>query len=358
MSVNPEHGGRVFAAARSLGIAPAEILDFSASINPLGPAPGVREAFCGSFDRVGHYPDREMTELRESLGLRHSLPAEQIVPGNGSTELIYLIPRLLAPRRALIIAPAFSEYAGALRRDRVPFDHLVLSPQDCFALSLDRIAVELSKGYDLLFLANPGNPTGRAYTDTEATKLADICRAAGTFLVLDEAFVDFCEENSVVRLAAERDDLLVLRSMTKFFAIPGIRVGYAVASEETSRRLRSIQEPWSVSTPAQEVAVASLADPDYPRRTLEYVARERESLFAGIAALPLLRPFPSSANYLLIEIPSGTDASSLAEVLLQEERILIRDCSNFAGLDSRFFRVAVRTSDENSRLLSALRRFC
>jgi len=217
------------------------------------------------------------------------------------------------------------------------------------------VATELAKGYDLLFFCNPGNPTGRLYRVEEVAALHDLCRRAGCFFVLDEAFIDFAEEQSAKQLLPESDDWLILRSMTKFFGFPGLRLGYAVASPALIVRLQQLLPPWNVGELAQAAGLAALADREHCRRTREFVDAERERLGARLGALPGLTLFPGAANYLLLQITGGMTAAALQEKLLQG-RLLIRDCSNFIGLDGRFFRVAVRTGEENDRLLGALER--
>lgn len=348
-----DHGGNVFGIARALGISPGDILDFSASINPLGSAPGVKEAVAAAFDRIVHYPDSDCIELQEALARYHGVASDTICVANGSTELIYLLPRLMAGKRALLIAPAFSEYAKALRMAGWESESFVLSGDGGFPLSTAALGMELAKGYDLLFLCNPGNPTGRLYSLAEVAEIIGLCASAGTFLVLDEAFMDFCEEESAKHLLTRGEGGVVLRSMTKFFAIPGLRLGYAIASPQVTARLAALREPWSVNALAQAAGVASLVATEYISATKEYVARERAALFEGLAGMPGLFPYPSAANYNLVELQNGLSARHLREGLL-EKRILIRDCANFRGLDKRYFRVAVRTRAENGRLLAAL----
>jgi threonine-phosphate decarboxylase len=345
-----DHGGTVFALARSLGIPPEELLDFSASINPLGPAPGVRDAVCSSFQRVLHYPDREAVELRGALADFHGVGAGNIVVANGSTELIYLLPRLLPGKKGLIVAPAFSEYARALERTGWEAEYLILSPADGFALSLEKLAARLAEDVDVLFLCNPANPTGSLLPLTLVERIYGLCRQARTFLVLDEAFMDFREEESAKRVISGDGGGIVLRSMTKFYAIPGLRLGYAIGAEDLIRNCADHLEPWSVNTPAQIAGIASLADAGYRERTVGYITAERNALAAGLGALPGLTPYPSAANFLLVELRNGMSAHQVRASLLQRH-IIIRDCSNFVGLDGRFFRVAVRGRDENSRLL-------
>ncbi len=347
------HGGTVYAVARLLGVTPEELLDFSASINPLGPPAGVREAVMTAFDRVIHYPDPRAEALREALARRHGIAEENVCATNGSTELIHLLPRLVPGRRALVVAPPFSEYAAALEKGGWEIHYLFLAPEDGFTLSLAKLEERLADGFDLLILANPGNPTGALVPLPAVTELLELCRLSGTVPVIDEAFMDFCEEESAVPAVIADGRGLISRSLTKFFALPGLRLGYAVGAPAVIARLSGIVPPWSVGTLAQAAGVAALADAGYRDRTLDLIARQRELLSAGLAALPSLRPYPSAANYLLVQLTSGLSASTLRDRLLPHG-ILIRDCANFPGLDHRFFRVAVRGKEENSRLLAAL----
>ncbi len=348
-----DHGGNIFSVARALGVSPEEILDFSASINPLGLAEGVREAVCAGFERVLHYPDSGCADLREALARHHTVDATRVMVANGSTELIYLVPRLIRGSRGLVVAPAFSEYAKALLSAGMEVHYLILESGNGFQFPLQEFEKKLSRGYDVVFLCNPGNPSGALVSLPVIGEILDICRAAGTFIVLDEAFMDFCEEGSGKYLVADRDMGIVLRSMTKFFALPGLRIGYAIASPDTIRRLEAVRGPWSVNTPAQIAGVVSLRNTGYIRRTIQYIEAERDFLASGLADTGGLRPFPSAANYLLVKTSEGNTATELREKLIRRH-ILIRDCSNFQGLDGGFFRVAVRKRDENVRLLEAL----
>ncbi len=355
MAITFDHGGNVFAVARALGIPPEELLDFSASINPLGPAPGVREAVCAAFDRLVHYPDSGAVALTESLAHFHGVAADNVCVANGSTELIYLLPRLVPGKRALIIAPPFAEYARALALAGWEIDYFQLSPAHGFALDWGELETVLEKGYDLLFFCNPGNPTGKLIARGEVERVFELCYTAGTFLVVDEAFMDFCEEESCKDAIVKGERGIILRSMTKFYALPGLRLGYAIGAGKLIGRLQDLRGPWSVNSLAQAAGLASLADIGYREQTLQLVAAERDFLSAGLRAIAGLVPYPSAANYLLVEIRSGISAAELQERLMTEH-ILIRNCGNFVGLAERFFRVAVRGRQENERLLAVLGR--
>ncbi|WP_224983538.1 threonine-phosphate decarboxylase CobD [Geomonas agri] len=354
MAIPHEHGGNVFAVARNLGLAPERIIDFSASINPLGMAPGVREALNASVDRLLHYPDKGATELKQALAEYHGIGSAEIAVANGSTELIHLLPRTFPGKKALVVAPAFAEYALALERAGWEIDYYTLSSADDFALDTIALGQKLAAGYDMLFLCNPGNPAGNLLPLRDLTGVIDICRESGTFLVLDEAFIDFCEEESAKHLVRGNPRAVLLRSMTKFFGIPGLRLGYAIAAVETVAQIVAQQDPWNVNTAAQVAGVASLADDDYCRRTRSYIDEQRARLATALAGIPGLQVFPGRANYLLVRIlRQGVSARQLREALLAKG-ILIRDCGNFQGLDVSFFRVAVRLKEENDLLVRAL----
>jgi threonine-phosphate decarboxylase len=273
--------------------------------------------------------------------------------GNGSTELIYLVARALSPRKALIVAPAFSEYEHALEAAQALADFQVTAEADNFTLSgpLD------PQGADLVFLANPASPSGALLAPGLLLEAVARLEAAGVYLLLDEAFVDFVEEASLKEQLARFPHLMLLRSFTKFFGIPGMRLGYLLAAAELIRRLAAVQEPWSVNTLAQAAGRACLRDRHYLARSRVLIRQEREFLLEGLKSLPGLQPFPSEVNYLLVKItrPDWT-AASLRTALLSA-KLVIRDASNFRGLDTRFFRLAVRRREENQRLLEALRHF-
>jgi threonine-phosphate decarboxylase len=349
----PPHGGDVYHLARALGLGHRELLDFSANINPLGFPPGIPGAIQEALPEIVHYPDRRCLALKEELAVFHRLQPEEILVGNGSTELIYLAARALRPKKALIVAPAFSEYEHALNAAGVPVAfHLTTETQN-FTLHqpLD------FRDADLVFLAQPASPSGALLAPDLLLEVAAGLEAAGAYLLLDEAFVDFVEEASFKTRLAQFPRVLILRSFTKFFAIPGMRLGYLLGAPGLIDRLAAVQEPWSVNTLAQALGRACLREVDYMERSRVLVRRERERLLKGLKALPGLQPFPSAVNYLLVKLhrPDFT-AAGLQKALLSR-RIVIRDASNFRGLDERFFRVAVRAREENQRLLEELGHF-
>jgi threonine-phosphate decarboxylase len=346
----PPHGGDVYHLARTLGVKVEDLLDFSANINPLGYPAGVPGAVQAALVNLVHYPDRRCLELRGDLAAYHSLSIDKILVGNGSTELIYLAVRALKPARALIVAPAFSEYQEALEAASVPYDFHLTSEAGLF--TLERLPA--APGADLVFLANPASPSGALLAPDRLLAWLEAWDEAGVYVALDEAFIDFAEEASLKTSLKRFPRLIILRSFTKFFAIPGLRLGYLLAAPELIARCAAMQEPWSVSNLAQAVGKACLQDRDYMARTRDLVREERQHLLQGLQALPGLTAFTGEANYLLAKLTLvGWTARTLRERLLPRG-IIIRDASNFKGLDERYIRVAVRRREDNDRLLDAL----
>ena len=348
----PKHGGDVYGLARSLGLGLQDLLDFSANINPLGFPPGLAGVVSQTLADIVHYPDRRCHELTEALAAYHGLSPGEILVGNGSTELIYLIARFLEPRRALVVAPAFSEYEQALSVAQIPVDFLLTREDRNFTLDGPLDPGEAS----LVFLANPASPSGALLSPDHLLPVVASLDAAGVYLALDEAFVDFVEEASLKIVLGQFPHLVILRSFTKFFGIPGMRLGYLLAAPALIERLAAVQEPWSVNTLAQAMGRACLEDQIFMAQSRSLVATERQYLLGGLGALPGLAPFPGGANYLLVKLTRpGWTATRLQKKLLGQG-IMIRDASNFRGLDERYFRVAVRRRGENQRLLQALAR--
>jgi threonine-phosphate decarboxylase len=349
-----DHGGNLFDIARQLGAEPSSIIDFSASINPLGISPLVKDAIICAVDSLVHYPDNSHSELKQALAAYHDLSTANIVIGNGSTEIIYHLPAVLPGSRALLIAPCFNEYVRALVQKNWETRHFILTPENNFSIDLAALEQALAGGYDSLYLCNPGNPNGTLYSLPTIEKIYSLCIASGTFLVLDEAFMDFCEDSSAKHDIVTGDNSIILRSMTKFFGIPGLRLGYALSGTTMAERLDATGGPWSVNTLAMTAGVAALQDTGHNQRTADYIRQERSRFSKRLSELKQLRIYPSSANFILAEITDGMTARELQGRLMQQN-LLIRDCANFVGLTPQFFRVAVRTREENEQLVGALK---
>jgi threonine-phosphate decarboxylase len=350
------HGGDVREASREFGIAPEDLLDFSANINPLGFPEEVRQSVSAHLEKISQYPDPLCTEFRDALSARHGLDVRRILVGNGSCALIHRIVEAIRPARALICAPAFGEYAGAARRFGVGIKLLLSCETDGFALKLDRIE-EMLDGIAVVFLCNPNNPTGQAMAQTVVLRLAEQCRRRGITLVVDEAFVEFADDPerfSVLEAIRDFENLLILRSFTKLYGCPGLRLGYALGALGVIKKIARCQEPWAVSTLAQAAGIAVLPCEAFREQTQRLIHSERAFLFQRLDRIAGIRPFPSEVNFFLIKIGRRDLNAGTLRRRLGKKGILIRDASSFDGLDNRFFRIAVRTHEENERLLRVL----
>lgn len=340
---NFDHGGDVRQLAQRAGVPEREILDFSANINPLGPPEWLRPLISSQVSALQHYPDPHCTVLVEAIAERYGVRREEVIAGNGSTEILYLLTRAVEKSSALIPVPSYADYVKAAMQEGMRIQTVPAGKE---------LPSDLLTADTVVFLGRPNNPTGSVSPADMLRMLA--AEHPATLFVVDEAFGDFVEDfDSLTRKRPA--NVIVLLSLTKIFAIPGLRTGCAVGDPALIQRLLELQPPWSVNTFAQAVSTAALRDREYVQRTRAYVSREREKLFAELSSLPGLTVDPSQANFLLVRLDRpGMDASLLAERMLSH-RIAIRVCSNFEGLDARYFRVAVRTGEENQRLVQALR---
>jgi threonine-phosphate decarboxylase len=277
--------------------------------------------------------------------------------GNGSSELISLLPRALSISRALVIGPTFSEYARAIDLHGGTVTALLANRTERYRPPVKEAIEALRRGaasFDAVYLCNPNSPTGQAVDPDAVSELAAAAHDRGAWAVIDETFVDYCEERSVMPRLAACPRMIVLRSFTKFYALPGLRIGYAAGHEDAIRRLGALQAPWSVNAPAQHAALASLRDAPYARRSRSFMVRERPRLVDGLTAIPGVSVYPSAANFLLVELPGPR--SGVIVDRLREQGIVVRDCSTVPGITRGTIRIAVRSAAENARLLRWLRR--
>lgn len=349
-SIN-RHGGNVRQLALSAGLAAEDIIDFSASINPLGLPEWFRPLISHSIGSLTHYPDPDCAALIGAISARYGIKEGEIIAGNGSTEILYLIPLVIEASHSVVPVPAYSDYAQTSELSGLAVERVFMKEERGFMPDLSVIESHLA-GNDLVFIGQPNNPTGFICDPDELRDMA--LRNGSTTFVVDEAFADFVENmDSLTR--RRPTNVIVLLSFTKFFAIPGLRLGCAVADPAVIARIRKFMPLWSVNTFAQAVGQAALADAEYARKSKEYVREERKSLTAELQSIPGLYVYPGKANFLMVRIDrSGINAPKLAQELIRTG-IAIRVCENFDGLDSRFFRIAVRTTEENGRLCHALR---
>lgn len=335
------------------------IIDFSVNINPLGLPKGVADRISDYRDCVLRYPDPSSERLKRRLAARHAVSPENVVIGNGSIELIHLIPRALKIKKALIAVPSFSEYEYAFKVNGSTVSFFKTSELEEFRLDIDAISARIPRrGY--LVICNPNNPTGSLLSADEVMRLVRVCRKRDTVLISDEAFIDFTDAyraEGVIAEAIHGRSLVILRSLTKIFAMPGLRLGYAIAHKEAIGKMTQHQYPWNVNGLAQRIGEMVLDDERYMRLTRTFIAEERRFVTGGLRAINGLKVYPPSANFVLCKLHSSTlhDSKELAR-RMSRDGICIRTCGNFRGLDERFFRVAIRNRRDNERLLNALGR--
>ena len=345
------HGGNIHEAIKRYGLEENKIIDFSSNINPLGPSSAAKRAAKKSLELIDRYPDPGMTSLRNAIARYFGIKPAHVVCGNGSNSLIHLIPRVFRPKRVLIPVPTFTEYAAAVEGAGGEVVPLLLKERDGFRVDPLEMAFAL-KGVDMAFLCNPNNPTGLVIPKSEMTEIMQYAFQHNVRLVVDEAFMDFIESESIIKEVVHTTHLICLRAFTKFFGMPGLRIGYAISDEATAAVLRNWQEPWTVSIPAEHAAVAAMNDWSYIKRTRRVIERERDRLLSALRIMSGVETFPCSSNFIFIKV-TAPDASLLVEKL-GLRGILVRDCSSFSGLDSRYVRIAVKTRRENNRLVQAL----
>jgi L-threonine-O-3-phosphate decarboxylase len=362
---HPAHGGNLVWAAKLAHCSPGALLDFSASINPLGPPASAISAIQAHLADLTAYPDPSYQELCHALSQHHQVPAACILPGNGAAELLTWACRDLAALDAtVVLAPTFSDYLRGLKAFGAQvrlarLDGGAVGPNagcdGSAAPAWDMALTECLATAGLgaasgLLLNNPHNPSGRLFAKSDVVD----CLKQFALVVVDEAFMDFLpgEAESVVDLVRDYPNLVVVRSLTKFYSLPGLRLGYAIAHPERLQRWQQWRDPWSVNALAAAVGAVVIQDHDFQRQTWDWLHAAKPELWAGIAAIPGLQPACGVANFLLVRCEPSVTWVQLE--LLKRHRILIRDCLSFAELGDRYFRVAVRTAAENQRLLAGL----
>ena len=354
------HGGGVFALARELGRAPEDFVDMSSNINPLGPPPGLVEHLAAHLGRIARLPEVDGAGACRDLAALLDLAPANVLAGAGTTQFIHDACAALATRRALVVGPTYADYADACRRAGIEHEYFLTAPENDFRLDLDALSARLA-AYDTLFLCAPNNPTGHLPPLADIATLAR--RHPGTRILVDASYLPFAEpqlEGSLAPLDA--DNLLVLWSASKIFAIPGLRAGFLVAEPELSDRFRRFARPWPLDTLAQEAMRFLGENPDlaedWTRRTHAHIRREEALLRARLADCVErdgLRLFPTRTSFVLTRLPDGLNAETVRAACF-ERGVLIRDCANFQGLDARFIRVSLKDAAANARLADILAR--
>ncbi|MCW3983454.1 MAG: histidinol-phosphate aminotransferase family protein [Candidatus Bathyarchaeota archaeon] len=353
------HGGDIWGFSRKHNIPLEEVLEFSGPINFMGPPPKAVEAVKQNARLIKFYPDPNPVEFRETIAnyVGHGVEPENILLGNGSIELIYMITEILPPKfRAVIPVPSFSEYEKAALRlgGEVTFVQL---PTD-FSLENDKIKAAVTDDTKIMCLCNPHSPSGKLYSKERVMDLVDFCHKKDVIFSIDENYIEFADEgdkNTVAGMVKEYENLFVIRSVTKFYGMAGLRFGYAVAANSLIEKLETMRQPWSINGLACQVTAAAFSDTEFIKSTKETINKNRAELAKELGAIEGLQVYPSTTNFLLIKILNRKFTSTVLKELLAKERILVRDCCTFMGMDDSYIRVTVRSAKDNQILVEKLK---
>lgn len=352
------HGSDLEKIEKAMGIKKEEIISFSANVNPLGLSEELKHFLSGQLDVITSYPDREYTKLRKAIGNYIHCNPGHIIVGNGATELISLFLGALNPRKALIIGPTYSEYEREISLGGGTVHYYFTKEEDCFQLDMADFLREMEKEYDLVILCNPNNPTSTTLTKKELSFLLTELSGRHACLMVDETYAEFVEDESAVSavsLVEQFDNLLVLRGTSKFFAAPGLRLGYGIAG--SSRLLSSIREhknPWTINSIAELAGCFMFQDRKFINATRKLIKQERDFVCKRLSAIDGLTVFPSTCNFVLIKIEKeGKDADLLFEHCIKK-KLMIRNCSSFPTLSKQYFRICFMKHEDNLALIEAI----
>ena len=339
------------------GAAEPGVLDFSANLNPLGPPSAAITALRNAEHRLATYPEPRVPPLRAALARYVGVKPTEVLAGNGSTQLIYLVARTLGITSPFVSIPTFSEIANSLIAAGLAPQPIFLREREGFLPAQGDIDEAIRLGADAIFIGRPNSPTGSMLSLEAARQIAERCAARRCRCIFDDAFIDFVGEGySAIRLLADLQNVIVIRSLTKMFAIPGIRLGYLAASESLVAKLESALEPWAVGGVAEEVGLACLdSAAEFCRRTRTLVATEREHLMIGLSQLPSISVFHSVANFLMLRVTESAPGAFARSMLAN--RIMVRDLSALPGCGPGLYRIAIRSRAENDKLLDAAAEF-
>ena len=366
------HGGNIFQFAHEQRIEPYEVIDFSANINPLGPSQRGLSALEAQLRYISHYPDATNDDVLNAIADIYGMNKNQIVVGNGAAELLYAICRLPGYTGAFVPAPGFSEYKEALEASRIPVRDIYYRPREddngkpyfeVPYLALETFAAEL-KGQDgriIVFLGNPNNPDGTLLDKNHIRTVASMLKEANSLLVIDESFIDFVgnhtlqdNEYSMRSLVNDFDNIIVVHSFTKFYAVPGLRIGAAFSNSQIIDKLNKFIPTWSVNTLAQAYTESALNDVEYVKRTKQVLREEQHYMYNALDAIAGITVYPPSANFILFHIEQdGVTADSINEAL-KKHKMIVRNCDSYIGLNSQWVRIAIKDHDNNVRLVDVL----
>lgn len=377
------HGGNIYKIFREKNI--KEILDYSSNINPYGIPESLKKRITENLEILERYPDPDYVELRQKLSNLNKVNLSDIILGNGATEIIFLFMKVINPKKILIVSPTFGEYERAVKateisgdtvslsssngdnknieNKKIEIEYFELKESDDFKLNIGNLKNELENKYDLLIICNPNNPTGKFLKLAQTEEILKECNKYDTKLFIDEAFIEFLEDGmkeSIINTEGNKKNLFVTRAFTKFFAIPGLRLGYGMYfDKELEQKISEKKEPWSVNNIAEMAGLTVLDDTEYIEKTLKWITKEKIYMYEKLNEISGIKVYETEVNFITGKIDEklfseGLNVKILREKML-EQGILIRDASNFKFLDERFFRLAIKDRASNDRVIEAMK---
>ena len=352
------HGSDIEKICEVYHLDPKNIIKFGANVNPLGLSENVKQQLASRLDILSSYPDRDYTTLRNTISEYCNVPAEFILPGNGSSELIALLIQERNPKHTLILGPTYSEYSRELSFSGSTQEYYHLREEDNFVLNVDDLCQTLEGNYDFLIICNPNNPTSSAITREDLQKLLTFCAENNIFVMIDETYVEFApdiSEITAVTLTKEFTNLMVLRGVSKFYAAPGMRLGYGITGNlDFLKKMKEKQVPWSLNSLGALAGELMLQDKDYIHRTRELILSERTRLLQALVEIPTYKTYPAYANFILLKIQKPVLTSYDVFDACIRQGLMIRDCSSFECLDGEYIRFCIMNLEDNTRLLNIL----
>ena len=352
------HGSDIEKICEVYHLDPKNIIKFGANVNPLGLSENVKQQLASRLDILSSYPDRDYTTLRNTISEYCNVPAEFILPGNGSSELIALLIQERNPKHTLILGPTYSEYSRELSFSGSTQEYYHLREEDNFVLNVDDLCQTLEGNYDFLIICNPNNPTSSAITREDLQKLLTFCAEKNIFVMIDETYVEFApdiSEITAVTLTKEFTNLMVLRGVSKFYAAPGMRLGYGITGNlDFLKKMNEKQVQWSLNSLGALAGELMLQDKDYIHRTRELILSERTRLLQALVEIPTYKTYPAYANFILLKIQKPVLTSYDIFDACIRQGLMIRDCSSFECLDGEYIRFCIMNLEDNTRLLNIL----
>lgn len=352
------HGSDLEKIETEYGIPKEKIVSFSANVNPLGCPKSAEDALKNNLDAISRYPDRDYIRLKEAISSYTGADSGHIVLGSGVTELLSLFLGLISPRSALIAGPAYSEYERDLKRLDCRINYCMAREDRNFVLTKEELLAETTKGTNLVILCNPNNPTSGALKRSDIAYLAEKYAQKGILFLIDETYAEFSKEQEGITAAPLIDrfsNLMVLRGTSKFFATPGLRLGYCLtSSKELLAKAEKKQDPWNINAAAEVCGSVMFQDENYIQKVQETIEKEKHYVCESLSKIPGVRIFPVYANFVLVKLPEGSITSGMLFEELIKKGMMIRDCSSFSTLGSRFIRICFMSHEDNVRLIAAI----